>query len=248
VNAQPLREGFRDLPARVHDLDEKRHQAIVEIPHRSWDAYHSDFDTDCFRESFARQLPEMKREHRDRIGESLRAEVLPHANRLVTQFDDSPIGERSFRDIRDGRLKGWSFHYRNGKFVQHPDHPEGVRYMKADMAEVSAVARPAIPNTRTVGIRSQPDPLTYLEEVRARMGRRTGQRSQPGEIVLSPYDEPELFLLWVAERAERRLSEITESRYERYELMRDGLAPPTPQFRLQQLFVKHPPKGPRRCL
>jgi hypothetical protein len=221
---------------------------IVEIPHRSFDRHGTDFDNECFKESFARQLPEMKREHLLRIGEGLRAEVLPHANRLVGQFDDSVPAERTFHDIAEGRLRGWSFHYLNAESVRHPVVPGGLRYVKADMDEFSAVRSPSIPGTKTAGLRSEPDlaqeRLALLDRARAHGERATGRRS-----VLNPYERPEEFIEGVRARASDVLDDMVEQRYLLFEMQRDGLLPKTPSFRLGEIFARHQPiERNRRCL
>lgn len=229
-----LDQGYRAVAA-VHDLDETKHQVIVEIPHRSFDRHGSDFDNDCFKESFARQLPEMRREHSVHIGDGLRAEVLPHANRLVGQFDDTLVAHRAFDDIASGRLKGWSFHYYNRKHVPHPVH-HGIRYVSADMDEFSAVSRPSIPGTKTTGLRSEPDALTRLLEVQEHAERVTGQRS---ELTLNAYEHPGLYLDWVQDHADDVMDEMVEERYRLFEAQRDGLMPKTPKFRLQEIFARN---------
>lgn len=159
-----LEEGYRSIDATVHDLDEKRHAVIVDIPHEQLDAYATDFARGAFSESFRSHLPQMLYEHRPslRLGEAVRAEVLSSSNRIVGQFDDfesNPNAARGFRDIRDGKTKGWSFHFLDGTHIPHPTVRGARRYTKAFMEEFSAVKEPAIPGTATIGIRSRPDAI-----------------------------------------------------------------------------------------
>jgi phage head maturation protease len=157
TTAQPAREGYRSVDAVVHDLDEGRHLALVHIPHESFDHYQTDFARHAFAESFARHLPPVYREHQpsQHIGETIRAQSLPAHNELVAQFHHSTMAERAYNDIKNGTLRGWSFWYRNAQSIPHPVHPGGIRYVKADFEELSAVSRPAIPGTLTAGLRSQ---------------------------------------------------------------------------------------------
>lgn len=195
-------EGFRSI-GTVHDVDDRRHSVIVEFPHETLDSYRTDFGRDCFRDSFHRQLPVMLREH-DRhslVGHATKAEVLPHANRIVGQFssfEDVPLARQTFAQIRDGDLPGWSFHFRNGRATRHPNVRSAVRYTKADMPEFSAVTMPSIPGTKTVDIRAAApgsavdrfqhlserwELLAQLDELAARcdrdLARRRGELPSP---------------------------------------------------------------------
>ncbi len=156
----PLDEGYRSVDGHVHDLDERRHQVIVSLPHETLDHYMTDFQRGAFADSFRRHLPEMLGEHdpHQHLGHAIRAEVLPTDNRIIGAFDDfatNPTARRYFGAIKDGRVKGWSFFFRNGEHIRHPHVPGALRYTRADMEEFSATARPAIPGTLTLGIRSR---------------------------------------------------------------------------------------------
>lgn len=153
-----LDSGFRTA-GTFHDIDERRHRAVVEFPHDVLDTYDTSFSPDCFRESFARKLPVMLREHDKHklIGHAVSAEALRHANRIVGQFSDFdavPLAKQTFAQIRDGDLPGWSFQFKNASHVPHPTVRSAKRYVRGDMPEFSAVAFPSIPGTRTVDIRS----------------------------------------------------------------------------------------------
>ncbi len=151
--------GERSVTGTVHDVDEGAHVVVAHIPHESYDAYQTDFQRGAFSESFRRnQHFPMLLEHTPqlRLGQSISAQVLPKYNEIAGEFDRTPLAERGFRAILNGETKGWSFFFRNAKWVPHPDHPGGKRCVRADIEEFSAVKRPAIPGSATAGIRSQP--------------------------------------------------------------------------------------------
>jgi HK97 family phage prohead protease len=155
-----LDEGYRSVDSTIYDVDEKRHQVAVSIPHESLDAMNTDFKRGAFADSFRRKLPPMLAEHnpRDLIGHAIAAEVRPQDNLLVGQFSDlsaNPTAKRYYAHIRDGDIKGWSFKFSRGVHVAHPVVRNAIRYTRADMDEFSATAWPAIPNTQTLGIRSR---------------------------------------------------------------------------------------------
>jgi len=174
-----LDQGYRSVEGAFHDVDERRHQVIVSIPHERLDHFNTDFQRGAFSDSFKRHLPEMLGEHdpHQHIGEAIRAEVLPTDNRIVGAFDDfasNRTARRYFNDILDGRIKGWSFYFRSAQHIAHPTVPGARRYIRADMEEFSATARPAIPGTATLGIRSRPGSagsavLDRLDDVRGRL-------------------------------------------------------------------------------
>jgi phage head maturation protease len=220
------------------------HAALIRIPHESFDAFGTDFARHAFADSFARSLPELKREHKQHIGECTRAQSLPAYNEIVGEFDRTPAAERAYNDIARGALKGWSFHFYNGKHVPHPVHRGGVRYLRADVDEVSAVARPAVPGTVTAGLRSEPDALTRYLEIRAHVGlpaigTKSGHRSL---LVLDPLE----YIEAVQARASAKLDDLVEFDYVVHEEMRDGLRPKTPQFQLGQLFYRNDTRGRHR--
>jgi HK97 family phage prohead protease len=174
-----LAEGYRSADGRVYDVDEKRHQVVVSIPHERLDKMNTDFMRGAFAESFRRKphVP-MLAEHRPEnlIGHTIRAEVLPLDNRLVGQFSSleaNPVARRYFAHIKDGDLNGWSFRFSAGEYTGHPSVRGALRYTRAQMDELSAVAFPAIPGTQTLDVRSaqgaryDPD-LAYIDEVRQR--------------------------------------------------------------------------------
>ena len=160
-----LDEGVRSIDGQVFDVDDAKHQVAISLPHETLDSYGTDFAgpgpgrRGCFAESFERHLPDMLGEHdpNQYLGHAVRAEVRAKDNLIIGQFDPldtNRTAARYFRDIQDGRVKHWSFWFRNGEYVRHPHVPGGLRYTRCDMEEVSATRRPAIPGTRTLGIRS----------------------------------------------------------------------------------------------
>lgn len=159
----PLENGFRAIDATIHDLDERSHRVVIDIPHDTVDSYDTCFAPSCFRSSFERRLPVMLREHdpRDRVGQATSAEVLSHANRIVGQFEpfeSNDCARRTFEDIRLGKLRGYSFFFRNAIAAETDKRSARgrrvKRYVRAEMPEFSAVAHPSIPGTRTVELRS----------------------------------------------------------------------------------------------
>jgi HK97 family phage prohead protease len=168
-----LREGYRAVPTNIYDLDDAAHKVAVSLPHETLDSYGTDFQAGCFKESFERHLPDMLGEHdpSQHLGHAVRAEVRSQDNLIIGQFDPfdvNPTAARYFRDLQDGRVKNWSFWFREGEYVRHPHVPNGLRYVKATMEEFSATKRPAIPGTRTLGIRSALDTRSNVaSELRA---------------------------------------------------------------------------------
>jgi len=254
-------EGYRSASGTVADLDDRGHQVLIRIPHESFDGYRTDFARHAFADSFARQLPEFKREHRLHVGECSRAQSLDTHNEIVADFDQTPVAERTFNDVRDGRLRGYSFHYFNAhERIPHPVHAGGIRYLRADVDEVSAVSRPAIPGTVTAGLRSMPDvaderlavfarALEHVNRHRTKnaVGQSdTGHRSQ---LLDAAYAYPELYIDYVRTHADSVLDDAVEQRYRLFEMQRDGLLPKSPEYRLGEIFRRHQPnERNRRCL
>jgi phage head maturation protease len=240
-------EGYRSVPGTVIDLDESRHQALVELPHDVVDGFGTSWDPGCFRASLERRLPPVLREHlpSQHIGEVRGAQSLPRTTQLVAQFDDTPLAEASFRDIQSGKLKGWSFHFKHGVHAPHRSVRGARRYMRADMEELSAVSSPAIPGTRTLQLRSQPDALTRLLEVKAHMERVSGHRSL---LVPNRYKDPLEYIDSVLARANAKLDEAVEDDYLVHEEMRDGLRPKTPEFRFAEIGWRYNPSNPHSPL
>lgn len=160
-----LEEGFRSLAGEVHDVDDAKHQIIVEFPHETLDSYRTDFARECFRSSYERQLPVMLVEHNraDLIGHALSAEVGARSDRLIGQFSDFDMVPRAreyFAHYRDGDLKGFSYFFRNARSMPHPTVRGGRRFTQADMPEFSATVTPAIPGAGMVGLRSEEPTLS----------------------------------------------------------------------------------------
>lgn len=157
-----LLEGTRalDLQGEVHDIDDQHHTVAVDFPHEQLDAYRTDFAPQCFDEYLAKQLPVMLVEH-DRnklIGHGIGHENGQRSRRLIGQFSDFdavPLAKQYYAQIRDGDIPGWSYHFRNAKAVRHPTAKGGLRFIKADMPEFGPTVFPAIPGTKTAGLRSE---------------------------------------------------------------------------------------------
>lgn len=153
----------------VTDLDSRSHEVKVEFPHERVDSYRTTFGPDCFRESFAQQMPVMCWAHdlRDPIGRGIRAQVLPTHNEVVGRFSDLeavPSSKRAFTQIDDGTITDFSFGYINGLERPHPDpqlRRRGVRQIpKASMREFSPVSIGSIPGAKVSGIREDGNLVT----------------------------------------------------------------------------------------
>lgn len=160
-----LEEGYRADLGHVHDVDDKTHEVVVEFPHEVLDSYRTDWGRGCFDESFGRRPPVMVFNHNPDlvIGSAAKAEGLREVSRIVgrfADFDEVPRARETFSLVRDGHMPGWSFHYRNGRSVAHPNIRGARRYVKADMLEFGPVTFPSIPGAKHVGIRSEEDTLT----------------------------------------------------------------------------------------
>lgn len=235
--------GYRSMDGRITDVDDRSHQALVELPCDVLDRCGTSWAPGVFEDSLRSQEPPVLREHRwsEPIGQVLAHQSLPRCTQLHVGFDDfqaNPVAKRAFNEIKSGKLKGWSWHFRHG--VGTPVRG-GLRFLRATMDELSAVSRPAQDGTVTAGLRSQPDDVTRLEEIFARHDtqRRSGHRS------LERYEDPLAYL----ESVQARTSEyLDEERYRDWDAMSDGLLPKSPEFIAWHVFAKHPPKGPSRCL
>jgi HK97 family phage prohead protease len=153
-------EGYRSVDGQVYDVDQRRHQVVVSIPHERLDTFKTDFAKGAFADSFRRKphVP-MLAEHRPEnlIGHTLKAEVRAADNLLVGQFSDlsaNPVANRYFNHIVDGDIRGWSFRFARGEYTVHPSVRTAIRYTRADFEELSAVAFPAVPGTATLDVRS----------------------------------------------------------------------------------------------
>lgn len=169
-----LEEGYRtDLAtvAPIHDVDD--HQVVVDFPHEVMDNYRTDWGRGCWDESFAKRLPVMVWNHNPDllIGAGVRTESLGDRSRVVQRFanfDAVPQARAAHSMIKDEIVPGFSFHFRNGRTVAHPDVRGARRFVKADMLEVSPVTFPSIPGAVAVGIRSQEAPaleIPTIEEI-----------------------------------------------------------------------------------
>jgi len=150
-----LDAGSRAVNVELHDFDDKRHMVAVDIP-IVIDSYKSDFGPGAFAEGWRRSLPQMHVDHgATSVGRAVSAESLSDRHRLLGRFDETTPALRAFADVRDGVYPGWSFQYVDGQMVPHPSGRRSVvRITKATMREFGPVWRPAIPDTRLVGIRS----------------------------------------------------------------------------------------------
>lgn len=171
MTTERLEEGYRtDLAtvAPVHDVDD--HQVVVDFPHNVLDNYRTDWAPGCFDESFAKRLPVMVWNHNADmlIGAGVRTENLGDKSRVVQRFanfDAVPQARAAHSMISDGIVPGFSFHFRNGRTVAHPDVRGARRFLKADMLEVSPVTFPSIPGAIAVGIRSQEAPALEIPTI-----------------------------------------------------------------------------------
>lgn len=167
-----LEEGIREFNGTVHDVDEAKHEVVVEFPHEVMDSYKTDWAQHCFRDSFGKALPVMLWNHNpnELIGHATSAESLGSRSRIVNQFSDFdsvPRAKQAFAQIRDGDVPGFSFHFRNAKSIAHPTERGARRFTQADMLENSPVTFPSIPGAQAVGIRAEEAILSVptLEEL-----------------------------------------------------------------------------------
>lgn len=160
---EQLEEGYRALgSAEVADVDDGRHEVVVDFPHEVMDDYRTDWARGCWDESLTRSMPPMVWNHdpSDLIGRAYRSENLGDKTRLVTRFSDFdavPRAKQAFAQIRDGDVPGFSFHYRQARSIAHPNVRGARRFVTARMMEHSPVMFPSIPGAQAVGIRSNVD-------------------------------------------------------------------------------------------
>lgn len=167
-----LEEGFRSLGA-VHDVDDGRHEVVVEFPHDVLDSYNTSWRAGCFTDSLRESLPPLVWNHdlSDLIGRAYKYEADGQRTRLFTKFSDFdavPRARQVFAQIRDGDVPGFSFHFRSGQTRPHPTQRNAREFIKARMIEHSAVTAPSIPGAVAVGIRSQEAPaleIPTIEEI-----------------------------------------------------------------------------------
>ncbi|HEX3539642.1 MAG TPA: HK97 family phage prohead protease [Acidimicrobiales bacterium] len=161
---EQLEEGYRADVATVAEItDLDGHQVVVDYPYQVLDGYRTDWARGCWRESFAKRLPVMLWNHNPDllIGAGVRTEELGDRARVINRFADFdavPQARAAHSMIEDKIVPGFSFHYRNGRSVVHPDVRGARRFVKADMLENSPVVFPSIPGAAAVGIRSQEAP------------------------------------------------------------------------------------------
>lgn len=194
-----LDEGYRaDLAmASVHDIDDGKHEVLVSFPHNRLDTYRTDWAPGCWDESFADRLPAMVWNHNADliIGRGSAAQTLPDRTELRGQyadFDAVPKAREAWALERDHMIPGWSFHYRDGRSVEHPTIRNARRFTKARMLEFSPVTFPSIPGASAVGLRAEEATIMAptITELRALLD--DGSLTQDGFRALVAQHYPDL--------------------------------------------------------
>jgi phage head maturation protease len=174
MTAERLDSGYRSegVEGETYDVSDRGpHKVAVSIPHNKIDTYRTAFAPGAFGGSFQRRVPEgslaMLGEHDpgNHLGRAVHAEVRSADNLIIGEFDQTPFANRWFDRIRSGEMKHWSFYFTNGEYVPHPSVRGAKTYVAADMHEFSSVARPSVPETATLGYRSQPGSDDLLAEL-----------------------------------------------------------------------------------
>lgn len=155
-------EGYRAADAALEDYD--GHSAIFKLPYESLDSYRTDFakgwatDSLQARDAAGRKLPMCWNHDSNTVigsakswsdqGDHLRL------HNVFADFRAVPKAQEVHSLIRDGHLTGVSWHFRNGRTIQHPQTRSARRYVKADLMESSPVTYPSVPGASVAGIRS----------------------------------------------------------------------------------------------
>lgn len=166
-----LDQGFRDieLAGNVHDIDEKRHQAMFRFPHDDQpDSYRTSWDPYVFEDSLrsklvpgGKGLPMLwQHDPKEPIGRAIDHESLRHETRIrnsFSPFDAVARSKQAFTQLLHGDVGGISFHYRDGRSAPHRSVRGARRYTKANIMETSVVTYPAIFGAKATDLRSRDD-------------------------------------------------------------------------------------------